>query len=61
MLSNAAIYVGISPYWEKAISGAVLLIAVGADVAASRREARAGETEGSGATRRFRRARSASA
>lgn len=43
MLSNAAIYVGISPYWEKAISGGVLLIAVGADVAAARREARAGE------------------
>jgi ribose transport system permease protein len=48
MLSNAAIYVGISPYWEKAISGAVLLIAVGADVAATRREARAGESEGQG-------------
>jgi ribose transport system permease protein len=43
MLSNAAIYVGISPYWTKAISGTVLIIAVGADVAAERREARAGE------------------
>jgi ribose transport system permease protein len=55
MLSNAAIYVGISPYWEKAISGAVLLIAVGADVAATRREARAGETDSP--RRRFRRDR----
>jgi ribose/xylose/arabinose/galactoside ABC-type transport system permease subunit len=43
MLSNAAIYVGISPYWEKAISGFVLIVAVGADVLAARREARAGE------------------
>jgi ribose transport system permease protein len=49
MLDNAAIYVGISPYWEQLISGSVLLIAVGADVAASRREARAGEV---GASRR---------
>jgi ribose/xylose/arabinose/galactoside ABC-type transport system permease subunit len=43
MLSNAAIYVGISPYWEKAISGFVLIFAVAADVIAARREARAGE------------------
>jgi ribose transport system permease protein len=43
MLSNASIYVGISPYWEKAISGFVLVVAVGADVVAARREARAGE------------------
>jgi ribose transport system permease protein len=43
MLDNAAIYVGISPYWEQLISGSVLLLAVGADVAATRREARAGE------------------
>jgi ribose transport system permease protein len=52
MLDNAAIYVGISPYWEQLISGSVLLIAVGADVAAARREARAGEAGSS--RRRFR-------
>jgi ribose transport system permease protein len=43
MLGNAAIYVGISPYWQKVISGVVLLVAVLADVLASRREKRAGE------------------
>lgn len=43
MLGNAAIYVGISPYWQKAISGAVLLTAVLADVIAERRQKRAGE------------------
>ncbi len=43
MLTNAAIYVGISPYWEQAITGTVLLCAVGADVAAIRRESRSGE------------------
>ncbi|MDX6600477.1 MAG: ribose transport system permease protein [Gaiellales bacterium] len=36
MLGNAAIYVGISPYWQKAISGAVLLVAVSGDVLAER-------------------------
>jgi ribose transport system permease protein len=43
MLGNAAIYVGISPYWQKAISGAVLLTAVLADVVAERRQKHAGE------------------
>jgi ribose transport system permease protein len=36
MLGNAAIYVGISPYWQKAISGFVLLVAVSGDVMAER-------------------------
>jgi ribose transport system permease protein len=36
MLGNAAIYVGISPYWQKAISGFVLLVAVSGDVIAER-------------------------
>ena len=36
MLGNAAIYDGISPYWQKAISGAVLLVAVSGDVLAER-------------------------
>lgn len=31
MLGDAAIYVGISPYWQKAISGVVLFLAVAAD------------------------------
>jgi ribose transport system permease protein len=42
MLGNASIYVGISPYWQKAISGFVLIAAVAADVIGERREARAG-------------------
>ena len=53
MLGNAAIYVGVSPYWQKAISGTVLLIAVAADIAGRRRRTHrmtqrlrvAGETE----------------
>jgi ribose transport system permease protein len=36
MLGNAAIYVGISPYWQKAISGFVLLVAVSGDAIAER-------------------------
>jgi ribose transport system permease protein len=36
MLGNAAIYVGISPYWQKAISGGVLLVAVSGDVLAEK-------------------------
>lgn len=36
MLGNAAIYVGISPYWQKAISGVVLLVAVSGDAVAER-------------------------
>ena len=46
MLGNASIYVGISPYWEKVISGTVLLVAVLADVMAERREKHAGEPPG---------------
>ena len=57
MISNAAIYVGISPYWTKAISGTVLIIAVGADVIAARREARAGEADASRRTLPFGRRR----
>jgi ribose/xylose/arabinose/galactoside ABC-type transport system permease subunit len=39
MLGNATIYVGISPFWQQAIDGAVLLVAVLSDVifASSRR------------------------
>jgi len=40
MLGNAAIYVGVSPYWQKAISGTVLITAVAADVVGRRRNAR---------------------
>ena len=40
MLGNAAIYVGISPYWQKSISGIVLLVAVAADVVGKRRSSR---------------------
>jgi ribose transport system permease protein len=43
MLGNASIYVGISPYWQKGISGVVLLAAVIADVVAERRAKHAGE------------------
>ena len=42
MLGNGAIYVGISPYWEKAISGLVLLLAVLRDAIAARRAAGGG-------------------
>ena len=40
MLGNAAIYVGLSPYWQKGISGIVLLVAVAADVVGRRRSNR---------------------
>jgi len=54
MLGNAAIFVGLSPYWQKGISGVVLLVAVAADVVGRRRSSRrltqrlreADETEG---------------
>lgn len=36
MLGNAAIYVGISPFWQKAISGVVLLAAVLSDFVIAR-------------------------
>jgi ribose transport system permease protein len=36
MLGNAAIYVGISPFWQKAISGVVLLFAVVSDLVIAR-------------------------
>jgi ribose transport system permease protein len=37
MLGNAAIFVGLSPYWQKGISGVVLLVAVAADVVGRKR------------------------
>ncbi len=40
MLGNAAIFVGLSPYWQKGISGVVLLVAVAADVVGRRRSSR---------------------
>lgn len=40
MLGNAAIFVGLSPYWQKAISGIVLLVAVAADIVGRRRSGR---------------------
>ena len=40
MLGNAAIFVGLSPYWQKGISGIVLLTAVAADVIGRRRSNR---------------------
>ncbi len=36
MITNAAIYVGISPYWHKTISGIVLILAVVSDVLSKR-------------------------
>jgi ribose transport system permease protein len=38
LFGNAAIYVGISPYWQKAISGTVLAVAVAADAYAEARQ-----------------------
>ena len=40
MLGNAAIFVGLSPYWQKAISDVVLLVAVAADIVGRRRSTR---------------------
>lgn len=40
MLGNAAIFVGLSAYWQKGISGVVLLAAVAADVIGRRRSNR---------------------
>lgn len=37
MLTNASIILGVSPYWQMSILGAVVLIAVGADAFAKRR------------------------
>jgi ribose transport system permease protein len=37
MLTNASVVLGVSPYWQMCILGAVLLIAVGADALAKRR------------------------
>lgn len=54
LLGNAAIYVGVSPYWQKAISGTVLLVAVAADAAAERREGGAPRRRGSWSLRRRR-------
>ena len=40
MLGDAAIFVGLSPYWQKGISGVVLLAAVAADVVGRKRSDR---------------------
>jgi len=37
MLTNASVVLGVSPYWQMCILGAVLLMAVGADALAKRR------------------------
>lgn len=42
LFGNAAIYIGISPYWQQAISGAVLLIAIMADQVAYNRRTKSG-------------------
>jgi len=36
MIGNASIYVGISPFWQKAIAGTILLIAIFADATEGR-------------------------
>lgn len=42
LFGNAAIYVGISPYWQQSISGLILLIAILADQFAHNRKAGSG-------------------
>lgn len=42
LFGNASIYVGISPYWQKAISGVVLVVAVAADAIAEARQRNGG-------------------
>jgi ribose transport system permease protein len=40
LFGSAAIYVGISPFWQKGISGLILLVALVADALADRRQRR---------------------
>ena len=48
MLGNAAIFVGLSPYWQKGISGVVLLVAVAADVVGTAAKQPSPDTAASG-------------